>query len=73
VRHADDDVTRALDLLDQAVRLDPGRVEAWFNMGLAAEAAGQRERAIAAWTRALALDPKSGWAEEAREHLARLK
>jgi tetratricopeptide (TPR) repeat protein len=72
-RRADDDVTRALDLLEQAVSLDPGRAEVWFNLGLAAEAAGQRERAIEAWTRALALDPKSGWANEAREHLARLK
>jgi len=72
-RHADDDVTRALDLLKQAVSLDPGRAEAWFNLGLAAEAAGQPERAIEAWTKALALDSTSGWADEARWHLERLK
>jgi tetratricopeptide (TPR) repeat protein len=72
-RHADDDVTRALDLLEQAVSLDPGRAEAWFNLGLAAEAAGQKERAIEAWTRTLELDPQSGWADEVRQHLARLK
>ena len=72
-RQADGDIQHALDLLGQAVRLDPGRAEAWFNMGLAAEAAGQRERAIAAWTRALALDATSGWAGEARAHLEKLK
>ena len=71
-RHADDDVKRALDLLEHAVKLDPGRAEAWFNLGLAAEDAGQRERAIAAWARALELDPTSGWAAEARGHLQRL-
>ena len=72
-RHADDDVTRARDLLEQAVSLDPGRAEAWFNLGLAAEAAGQKERAIEAWTRTLELDPQSGWADEVRQHLAKLK
>ena len=71
-RLADGDVQRALDLLEQAVRRDPNRAEAWFNLGLAAEAAGQRARAIEAWTRALTLDPRSGWADEARGHLERL-
>jgi tetratricopeptide (TPR) repeat protein len=68
-RRADGDVQRALELLGRAVRLDPNRAEAWFNLGLAAEAAGQRARAIEAWTRVLALDSTSGWAVEAREHL----
>jgi tetratricopeptide (TPR) repeat protein len=67
------DVQRALDLLERAVGLDPNRVEAWFNLGLAAEAADQRARAAEAWTRALALDSTSGWADEARKHLEKLK
>jgi tetratricopeptide (TPR) repeat protein len=69
----DDDVGRARDLLERAVRLDPNRVEAWFNLGLAAERSGQPDRAMEAWTRALALDSTSGWAGEARAHLVKLK
>jgi tetratricopeptide (TPR) repeat protein len=72
-RRADGDVQRALDLLERAVSIDPNRAEAWFNLGLAAEAAGLRARAAQAWTRALALDSTSGWAGEARKHLEKLK
>lgn len=72
-RRADGDVQRALDLLERAVSIDPNRAEAWFNLGLAAEAAGLRARAAQAWTRALALDSTSGWADEARKHLEKLK
>jgi tetratricopeptide (TPR) repeat protein len=72
-RQASGDVKRALDLLERAVSLDPNRAEAWFNLGLAAEAADEPTRAEEAWTRALALDSQSGWAGEARAHLERLK
>jgi tetratricopeptide (TPR) repeat protein len=72
-RNGAGDVQRALDLLERAVRLDPNRTEAWFNLGLAAEATGQRSRAMEAWTRTLALDSTSGWANEARTHLENLK
>jgi tetratricopeptide (TPR) repeat protein len=72
-RQREGDVKSALGLLERAVTLDPKRAEAWFNLGLAAEAAGQAGRAIEAWQRAVALDPTSGWAEEAQARLKRLK
>lgn len=72
-RQADGDVERALDLLERAVTLDDKCAEAWFNLGLAAEAALKSERARDAWTRYLALDPSSEWANEARWHLEKLQ
>ena len=72
-RRADDDVQRALNLLERAVNLDPKRAEAWFNLGLAAEAARQLPRAREAWTHYLVLDPSSEWATEARWHLEKLQ
>jgi tetratricopeptide (TPR) repeat protein len=72
-RRADGDVEHALDLLERAVRLDPKRTEAWFNLGLAAEAARQLPRAQEAWTHYLVLDPSSDWATEARWHLEKLQ
>lgn len=71
-RGGEGDATHAIALLERAVTMDANRVEAWFNLGLAAEAAGQPERATEAWTRALALDATSGWAAEARAHLDKL-
>jgi tetratricopeptide (TPR) repeat protein len=67
------DAKQALDLLERAVASDPNRVEAWFNLGLAAEATGLVTRAEAAWSRYLALDSSSLWALEALDHLERLK
>jgi tetratricopeptide (TPR) repeat protein len=72
-RNSEGDVTRAIELLERAVSTDPNRTEAWFNLGLAAEAASRPTRAIEAWQRALVLDPASGWADEARARLKRLK
>jgi tetratricopeptide (TPR) repeat protein len=72
-RGSEGDATHAMALLERAVTLDPNRVEAWFNLGLSAEAVDQPVRAAEAWTRALALDATSGWAGEARAHLETLK
>jgi tetratricopeptide (TPR) repeat protein len=72
-RQREGDVKSALGLLERAVTLDPNRAEAWFNLGLATEATGDRIRATEAWTRALMLDQKPGWADEARWHLEKLK
>lgn len=72
-RGGEGDATHAIGLLERAVTLDPNRVEAWFNLGLAAEAVDLPVRATEAWTRALALDATSGWAGEARAHLEKLK
>lgn len=71
-RHAGD-LERALDVAERAVKLDPVRADAWFNLALAAEAMGRTARALEAWTVSLALDPSSGWADEARRHLEKLK
>jgi tetratricopeptide (TPR) repeat protein len=59
--------------LERAVVREPNRPEAWFNLGLAAEAAAAPARARDAWTRYLAIDPSSEWAGEAREHLDKLQ
>jgi tetratricopeptide (TPR) repeat protein len=67
------DVTRALQLLDQAVPQDPNRPEIWFNIGLAAEAADLPARARDAWTRYLTIDSSSQWAKEVRQHLDRVE
>ena len=72
-RRADGDIKHALDLLERAVILDPKRAEAWFNLGIAAEAARQMARAQEAWNRYLILDPSSEWAKEARWHLEKLQ
>ena len=70
-RAADGDAKRAFDLLERAVSLEPGRVEAWFNLGLAAEAIGNAARAREAWTQYLEIDQSSAWAAEARRHLSK--
>ena len=64
-----DDRKRAKDFLEQIVARDPNRAEAWFNLGLAAEATGDVTRAREAWTHYLTLDPSSSWASEARARL----
>jgi tetratricopeptide (TPR) repeat protein len=71
-RGAAGDAQQAFDLLERAVNLDPAGAEAWFNLGLAAEALGHVSRAREAWTRYLVLDPSSEWAAESRRHLAQL-
>jgi tetratricopeptide (TPR) repeat protein len=72
-RDADGDATHALTLLERVVARDPNRAEAWFNLGLAASAAGVPTRAREAWTRYLELDTRSPWATEVREHLQKLR
>src|SRR6185295_10977494 len=62
----------AYGLAERATRADPARPEAWFNRALIEEILGLRAQSRASWTRALALDDRSGWADEARNHLERL-
>jgi tetratricopeptide (TPR) repeat protein len=71
-RRADGDAQKALGILDRVVAREPQRAEAWFNLGLAAEAEGQSARAIEAWREALKLDSTSGWANESRFRLQKL-
>ena len=48
----------ARDLAEQACTLDPGWVDAWFVLAETSERVGDRERAIAAYRRCLALEPQ---------------
>jgi predicted TPR repeat methyltransferase len=54
---ADGDFVAAADLLAQAVELAPGFASAWFALGEAREALGDRDGARAAFARAQAADP----------------
>jgi hypothetical protein len=65
-------LAQALADADQALRLEPKLPEGLFNQALIVEALGAREQARVAWLRYLEVDPSSGWAIEAREHLRRL-
>jgi predicted TPR repeat methyltransferase len=64
------DLAAAADLFAQAAEAEPAFAAAWFALGETAAKLGDRERAVAAFERALALDPqdRSGTAL----HLARL-
>jgi len=54
------DPTRAAEELDTALRLNPGFVLAWLNLGTIHEDLGAVEAARGAYHRALALDPANG-------------
>lgn len=56
-----------------ARELDPTLPAAAFNWALSMEKVSNRPAAIAGWRRYLQLDGASGWAAEAREHLAQLQ
>ena len=64
------DLAAAADLFAQATEAEPAFAAAWFSLGETAAKLGDREGAVAAFERALALDPqdRSG----AALHLARL-
>jgi CHAT domain-containing protein len=70
VRHdAPEFLAQALAAADRALSIEPHRAEALFNRALVLDRLGLRTDARAAWSRYLALDSGSGWADEAREHL----
>ena len=52
------DLVAAADLLDQAVELAPGFASAWFTLGEIRLQLGERDAAIAAFRRALDVDPQ---------------
>lgn len=54
------DAVGAADMLEQLLALLPGFAPAWFLLGEARERLGDREGAIAAFTRAKAADPQDG-------------
>jgi predicted TPR repeat methyltransferase len=55
---ADGDLAAAADLYAQAVELEPGFASAWFALGEAREALGDRDAARTAFERAVAADPE---------------
>jgi hypothetical protein len=68
-----DDFVHALDAADSANRATSAPTpESLFNRALALEALHLRDQARAAWQDYLKRDEKSGWADEARRHLAAL-
>jgi predicted TPR repeat methyltransferase len=67
---ADGDLAAAADLYAQAVELSPGFASAWFALGEAREALGDRDGARAAFAQAQAADPEDR--HGAALHLARL-
>jgi predicted TPR repeat methyltransferase len=67
---ADGDLAAAADLYVQATELAPGFASAWFALGEAREALGDREGARAAYARAHEADPQDR--HGAALHLARL-
>lgn len=67
---ADGDLAAAADLYLQATELAPGFASAWFALGEAREALGDRAGAQAAFAQALAADPQDR--HGAALHLARL-
>jgi tetratricopeptide (TPR) repeat protein len=62
-RNAAEAAKRAAEMV---LARDPSNAQAVFNLALAAEALGQRDEAIKAWSRYASLDPSSKWAAEAR-------
>jgi len=62
----------ALAAADDALRIDAKLPEALFNRALILETMGLISEARKAWQRYLEVDPGSQWANEARDHLAKL-
>lgn len=60
------DLPPAYENAKHATELDPRLAPAQYNVALILESLGRRDEAREAWQRYLTLDPKSGWADEAR-------
>ena len=63
----------SLDALAKALQKKPDDPVVLFNHALACERLFLYTQAKDDWTRYLQLDPKGGWADEAREHLANVE
>jgi tetratricopeptide (TPR) repeat protein len=63
----------ALAHADRAIRIDGALSEALFNRALILERLGLTQQARDAWDRYLKVDSSSSWANEGREHRARLQ
>jgi len=63
----------ALEHTSKATEVDPRLPEAWFNRALCYERMNLFLQAESDWKQYLTLDGASAWAEEAREHLDKLR
>lgn len=66
------DLAAARSAFVEALRLDPNRLDARFDLAVVSERLGERARAISEWDEYLARDAASPWADEARARRARL-
>jgi CHAT domain-containing protein/Flp pilus assembly protein TadD len=64
---------KALEHTSKAIEVDPRLSEAWFNRALCYERMNLFMQAEDDWKQYLTLDGDSAWAEEAREHLDKLR
>jgi tetratricopeptide (TPR) repeat protein len=64
-----DDASRALAAANRALEIDRLMPEALFNRALALQRSNLTDDARIAWQAYLAVDDRSGWADEARRHL----
>ena len=62
-----DDLPRALDLVEQAIEIDPRFAEAWFNKAMLLQRLRVRQQAIDAWGSYLELDPGGAWSAYAKQ------
>src|SRR5262249_47158822 len=64
---------KAVEHTSKAIEIDPRLHEAWFNRALCYERMNLFLQAESDWKQYLTLDGNSAWAEEAREHLDKLR
>jgi tetratricopeptide (TPR) repeat protein len=70
---AENDAREAIEDLTQAVTLDPGNAEAYYQRGLAYTLTGERDKALADYEQTCALDPDHVKAAGKRDELLRGK
>jgi tetratricopeptide (TPR) repeat protein len=63
----------AIEALNRALEIEPGRIEALFNRALLNQRLKQYDAALADWKNYLAADPSSPWANEAQRNLSSLE
>jgi CHAT domain-containing protein/tetratricopeptide (TPR) repeat protein len=67
------DIAQAVEFLSRAIRIRPADGTLRFNRALAHERLAALRSAIDDWNEFLRLEPSGGWANEAREHRARIE
>src|SRR5439155_22767763 len=67
------DYGQAMDLLGKVLAKNPDDPVALFNRAMVAEYLFLYTQAVADWEHYLQIDPTSGWAQEARQHLRRVR